>query len=77
MRKFIYIFFFAFSLSLVGCSKIDIAPNKCNEEMRDNQNDNEKGLSESTGKDLDDLDDDETITDPNHDEDEDNNSNNV
>jgi len=78
MQKFIYILFFVFSLSLVGCSKIDIAPHECNEEVRNNQDDNEKGLSDSSGKDLEDLDDDDdTITDPNHDEDEDNNSNNV
>lgn len=77
MKNFIYILFFVFSLSLVGCNKVDIAPNKCNDEIRNDQSENEKGLTESTTDKDDDIEDDETITDPNHDEDEDNNSNNV
>jgi hypothetical protein len=77
MKNFIYTIFLVFSLSIVGCSKVDIAPNKCNDEIRNDQSEHEKGLTESTTDKGDiDIDDDETITDPNHDEDEDNNSNN-
>ncbi len=69
-KRFYILLIFVVSIGFVGCNKIDLNPHDC-EEDRSMEN-FEKGLDDDGGDNFGrDDDSDESITDPNHDEDED------
>lgn len=73
MKKRFYILsLLAVMFGVVGCHKLDIKPNHdCGEEWRMDDNSEKAGKDQDSEDDLSRGDDEEGITDPNHDEDED------